>query len=128
MSRKKLKHGDEERDRTREMRGILDFLLQATTTTGSRVGEHLLDQENEGEAALPELPHDLEPVLIDPNVTSAVYGVVERIQPREWAAHLAPLCNVFPLPKIWNQVCQSQEEFWEPDFMSMSSRDKKSFS
>lgn len=83
MSRKKLKHGDEERDRTREMRGVLDFLLQATTTTGSRVGEHLLDQENEGEAALPELPHDLEPVLIDPNVTSAVYGVVERIQPRE---------------------------------------------
>lgn len=66
------------------MRRILDFLRQ--TATGS-VGDDLLNQIDERETAFAELPHDSEPILIDPHVASAVDGVVKRVQSRERTAH-----------------------------------------
>ena len=35
-----------------------------------------------GEATFFELAHDTEAVLVDPNITSAVHGVVKCVQPK----------------------------------------------
>ena len=65
------------------MSWILDFRRQ--TATGRSVGDDLLNQKHEREAAFAELPHDPETVLIDPHVASA--GVVKRVQSRKRTAH-----------------------------------------
>ena len=58
------------------MRGVFELRGEAT---GSRVSEDLLDEVDVGEATFAELPHDVESVLVDPNVSSSVNGIVQCV-------------------------------------------------
>lgn len=66
--------------------GRIDGLL-AGEASGA-IGDHLFNEEHEGETPLSELPHDPETILVDPNVPGPVDGVIEGVQPRERAPHL----------------------------------------
>jgi len=48
----------------------------------------LPDEVDEGEAALADLAEDAEAALVDPDVAAARGCVVERVEPRDGAAHL----------------------------------------
>jgi len=48
----------------------------------------LPDEVDEGEAALADLAEDAEAALVDPDVAAARGRVVERVEPRDGAAHL----------------------------------------
>lgn len=83
------------------MRRILDFIRQ---TVG---GDDLLHQIDERETAFAELPHDSEPILVDPDVAASVDGVVKRVQSRERTPHTmqfllpqSPLLKPFNTTKI----------------------------
>lgn len=82
------KTADQRKKITGDMRRVLNFGGNASGRIG-RIGGELLDKEDEGETALPELAHDPETVLVDPNVAGAIDGVVQRIQSRERAPHLS---------------------------------------
>lgn len=75
--------------RTGEMRRIFDFISEATGGSRGVGGDRLLDQIHVGEATLTELPQDPVPVLVDPHVSSSVYRVVQRVQPRKRTPHLS---------------------------------------
>lgn len=47
----------------------------------------LLDEVDEGEAALADLAEDAEAALIDPHVAAASRCIVEGVEPRDGAAH-----------------------------------------
>ena len=71
------------------MRRVLDLLSgDPTAALGpAPVGDDLLHEIDIGEAPLAQLPQDPEPVLVDPNVATAIDGVVESVQTRERAPH-----------------------------------------
>lgn len=52
-----------------------------------RRGLQLLDEVDEGEAALADLTEDTEAALVDPDVAAARRRVVESVEPRDGAAH-----------------------------------------
>ena len=53
----------------------------------------LLDEVDEGEAALPDLADDAEAALVDPDVGAARRGAVDGVEPREGAAHPLDLAS-----------------------------------
>lgn len=71
---------------TGDMRRVLDFGGNASGRIGG-IGDKLLDEEDESEAALSELTYDLETVLVDPDITGAIDGVVQSIQSGKRAPH-----------------------------------------
>jgi hypothetical protein len=48
----------------------------------------LSDEVDEGEPALADLAKDAEAALVDPDVAAARGRIVERVEPRDGAAHL----------------------------------------
>ncbi|GER34128.1 exocyst subunit exo70 family protein A1, partial [Striga asiatica] len=67
---------DDENDNiTGDVSRVLDFGGDAIGRV-RRVGEKLFHQVDVGESALAELPHDPETVLVDPDVSGAINGVV----------------------------------------------------
>lgn len=72
------------------MSSVLDFLGEtaAAIRGGGSVGEDLFDKEDIGEASFTELPDDPEAILIDPDISATINGVIESIQPRKRATHL----------------------------------------
>jgi hypothetical protein len=60
------------------------------TPSERRIGGGLVlsDEVDEGEPALADLAKDAEAALVDPDVAAARGRVVERVEPRDGAAHL----------------------------------------
>lgn len=58
---------------TGDVRGVFELLRDATA--GS-VGEGLPNKEDVGKTTLAELADDLEAVVVDPNISASVNGVV----------------------------------------------------
>jgi len=56
------------------MRGAFELLGEASSDGG--IIRSLLDEVDVGEATFSELANDAETVLVDPNIASAVNGVV----------------------------------------------------
>lgn len=59
------------------MWGVFDFLRETTAGRGGGIiGGYLLDQEDIGKATFTELPDDLEAILIDLDISSAINSVI----------------------------------------------------
>jgi hypothetical protein len=49
---------------------------------------HILDEVNKSESSFSELTYDTKAVVVDPDIATAINGVVQRVQPWEGAPHL----------------------------------------